>query len=85
MAPEFIRFVNPGDLRIAHMLGLHAMQIFPLFAFFLARSTPAWRETSRVKTVFAFTTVYVIASATMLYIALEGLPLLPLAIRLGSA
>lgn len=68
-----------GDLRIAHLLGLHGMQILPLFAFFLARATPAWREASRVKVVFAFTTVYVIASGALLYLALEGVPLLPFA------
>ena len=68
-----------GDLRVAHMLGLHGMQVLPFFAFFLARLAPAWREERRVKAVFAFATVYVIAGAALLYLALQGLPLLPIA------
>jgi hypothetical protein len=68
-----------GDLRIAHMIGIHGMQVLPFFAFLLARFAPAWREERRVKAVFAFAAVYAIAGGAMLYLALQGTPLLPIA------
>jgi hypothetical protein len=68
-----------GDLRVAHMLGLHGMQILPLFAFLLGRAKPGWTESRRVASVVAFSTVYVIGAGALLYLALAGVPVLPLA------
>jgi hypothetical protein len=38
-----------GDLRIAHFLGMHTLQLFPLFGFFIARSS---------RTVIVFALIY---------------------------
>jgi hypothetical protein len=73
-------FVNwsteAGDLRVAHMLGLHGMQVIPLFAFLLGRATPGWHEGRRVASVVGFAAVYAIAAGAFLYLALAGMPVL---------
>ena len=56
-----------GDLRIAHFLGMHSLQLFPLFGFFIARSS---------KTVIVFASIYVALVAAILVEALLGLPLI---------
>lgn len=58
---------NYGDLRIAHFLGMHALQVFPLFGYYLAKSS---------KSVFAFVFLYVALVVAVLVQALMGLPLL---------
>jgi hypothetical protein len=70
---------NGGDLRVAHMIGLHGMQIIPLFAFLLGRAKPRWTERRRIAWVVAFSTIYVVAGGVFLYLALSGLPVLPVA------
>ena len=56
-----------GDLRIAHFLGIHTLQIFPLFGYFIAKSS---------KAVIAFALVYAGLVSAVLIQALMGLPLL---------
>ena len=56
-----------GDLRIAHFLGMHTLQLFPLFGYFITRN-------SNVVKVFAF--VYLTIVVAILTQALLGLPLL---------
>ena len=56
-----------GDLRIAHFFGMHTLQIFPLFGYFIARSS---------KTVIAFALIYVGLVTAVLIQALMGLPLI---------
>lgn len=56
-----------GDLRIAHFLGMHTLQIFPLFGYFFAKTS---------KAVIVFALVYAVLVIAVLIQALMGLPLL---------
>jgi len=56
-----------GDLRISHFLGLHAIQILPLFAWFLSRQ--------KASPVVIFALFYLVLSAGTLWQALAGKPL----------
>ncbi len=56
-----------GDLRIAHFLGMHSLQLFPLFGYYITKS-------SKVTIAFAFT--YVMIVVAVLAQALMGLPLI---------
>ncbi|WP_143962721.1 hypothetical protein [Litoribacter populi] len=57
-----------GDLRIAHFLGLHALQAIPLFAWFVSRD--------KIKPVLFFAAVYGLLSLATLLQALAGMPLI---------
>ena len=56
-----------GDLRIAHFFGMHALQLFPLFGFFIAKNK---------NTVFLFSAVYFSWVTFLLIEALFSHPLL---------
>ena len=71
-----------GDLRVAHMIGLHGMQIVPLFAFLLGRLKPRWTERRRIGWVVGFSTIYAAAGGVLLVHALSGQPVFPQ--RLGG-
>jgi hypothetical protein len=58
-----------GDLRVAHFLGMHALQILPLLSFYLLRST---------KLTFAAAALYLLLAAFTLFQALKGKPLIAL-------
>jgi hypothetical protein len=55
-----------GDLRIAHFLGMHTLQLFPLFGYYIAKSS---------KSIIAFALIYVSLVSAVLVQALMGLPL----------
>jgi len=55
-----------GDLRIAHFLGMHTLQLFPLFGYYVASTN---------KTLIVICLFYVAAVLAILIQALMGLPL----------
>ena len=61
-----------GDLRVAHFLGLHALQLTPIFAFGLER----FRVSARTVITFAFAFFYVGIFAYTFAEALQGKPLI---------
>jgi hypothetical protein len=60
-----------GDLRIAHFLGIHALQVIPLFAWLLEK----YLRKDSVKTVIAFSVLYAALFTGLLVHALMGRPL----------
>jgi hypothetical protein len=59
-----------GDLRVAHFLGLHSLQVLALAALFFARK--GWHEKRRVRMVWAISASYVSLFALLLWQALRG-------------
>jgi hypothetical protein len=66
-----------GDLRVAHFLGLHGIQIIPLFAWILAKK---WNTTTRNKViaVLLFGLLFSACIAYVFYQAKQGSPLIKL-------
>ncbi len=67
-----------GDLRIAHLLALHAFQILPLAAYGLSRrkmNIPASRQFAYF---FTFALAYLAVAALLLLLAVHGHPLIAL-------
>lgn len=56
-----------GDLRISHFFGLHAIQVVPMFAWYVSKE--------KVKPVAVFASIYFLLSAATLWQALAGKPL----------
>ena len=70
-----------GDLRIAHFFGMHAMQALPLLGFMLDRATrtSATSVPSVARNVvMAVGILWLAVTAGLLYIALQGRPLISL-------
>jgi prepilin signal peptidase PulO-like enzyme (type II secretory pathway) len=63
-----------GDVRISHFIGLHALQLLPLFALGLRRTRTS--STQRVRLVFTFAGSYASLVAILLWQALRGESLL---------
>jgi hypothetical protein len=68
-----------GDLRIAHSLGLHALQVLPLVGYALARRASAGERRHQVAYLWAFAAVYAAAFTLLFWQAWLGRPLLALA------
>jgi len=64
-----------GDLRPAHALGLHALQVLPLFGWWAVRLRAPITERKRTALVAAFATAYLAAFGALLLQALAGRPL----------
>jgi hypothetical protein len=63
--PFFKWNMKEGDLRVAHFIGMHALQIIPLLAFYLLKNT---------KVVFGLSFIYLILAVFVLMQALQGKP-----------
>ena len=59
-----------GDLRVAHFLGLHALQILPLLAFALAWR--GWQEARRVRVTLAAAASYTGLFSVLMWQAFRG-------------
>jgi hypothetical protein len=66
-----------GDLRIAHFVGLHAMQVL-LLGWWLTANRPGWTSRHRVRLIAILTVSITAAFALVLAQALHGQPLLTL-------
>src|SRR5580692_10182309 len=64
-----------GDLRAAHFLGLHALQVLPLIAFLISRHR-SWTISRKTAYVLAFSGAYALLIALLYFQAIHGLPLL---------
>jgi hypothetical protein len=62
-----------GDLRIAHFVGLHALQALPLLGFFVDRANAPARNV-----VFAVGALWLVLTGGLLFFALQGRPLIAL-------
>lgn len=65
-----------GDLRIAHLMGLHALQVFPLVGFGVSRWQTSRTRAFQVATVWGFVGLYVLLTLWQLLRAFDGQPLL---------
>ncbi len=61
--PIFKWNMKEGDLRVAHFIGMHAIQIIPLASFYVLKST---------KAVFALSALYLLFAAFVLVQALQS-------------
>ncbi|MCC2546754.1 hypothetical protein LJY25_09895 [Hymenobacter sp. BT175] len=67
-----------GDLRAAHFLGLHALQVLPLAGWLLARWRPNLTRSAQTLAIFLFALLYAGAVGLLYWRAVSGLPLLAL-------
>jgi hypothetical protein len=64
-----------GDVRVAHFVGMHAVQVLPVIAWLL---TPIASPARRRRAIFAISAAYFALFAVLLIEALNGHPLIPM-------
>ena|ERR1700730_17949731 len=64
-----------GDLRAAHFLGLHALQVLPIIAFLVSKHK-SWTINRKTSYVFALSGAYAVVIALLYFQAIHGVPLL---------
>ena len=66
-----------GDLRPAHLIGLHGLQVLPLVGYWLSRRRD-WTAGRQTASLFAFAAGYLLLGLLLLWQALAARPLIPL-------
>jgi hypothetical protein len=61
--PFFNWSITAGDLRIAHFIGMHALQVIPIIAFYVLKNT---------KATFGLAAVYALVAFLSWYMAMRG-------------
>jgi hypothetical protein len=61
-----------GDLRIAHFLGMHGLQVLPLLAWWIARRKAPVSERTQRNLIFAAAASYLVLFALVLWQAFRG-------------
>jgi hypothetical protein len=61
-----------GDLRIAHFVGMHGLQVLPLLAWWLSRRRPAMGDRAQRKLVFLLAASYLSLFGLLLWQAFRG-------------
>ena len=73
-------FVNwsmtAGDLRVAHFVGMHGLQVIPVVGYMLAVLAGRGRLSQSVKLVWAYATGYAGVALAMFVVALAGEPVI---------
>ncbi len=64
-----------GDLRVAHFFGIHALQIIPLFGYWVSGK---YESTTAIKSVWVFAVIYLSYVCFTMVQALMGMPFLKL-------
>ena len=64
-----------GDLRVAHFLGLHALQVLPVIGFLISRHR-SWTIPQKTAYVFALSGAYALFIALLYFQAIRGSPML---------
>lgn len=65
-----------GDLRIAHLMGIHALQIIPLYGAFISSRLTHSPASMQVALVVTFALVYTALAFRMFVMAMQGQPLI---------
>ena len=74
---RFLNFsIEGGDLRAAHLMGLHGFQLIPLFGWGLWRRAPALDPRRKTMLVFGFAVLYTLVAAFLFWQAMSGRPIL---------
>ena len=64
-----------GDLRVAHFLGLHALQLMPIIGFLISMRT-GWTTSRKTTLVVAVSAAYVVLVGFLFWRAMDGVPVL---------
>jgi hypothetical protein len=64
-----------GDLRVAHFLGLHALQVLPIIGFLISRHR-SWTLGEKTACVLVLSGAYALFIALLFFLAIHGSPIL---------
>jgi hypothetical protein len=67
-----------GDLRVAHFLGFHALQILPLVGYVLSRRRKQLPQRRQIAYLMLATVAYTVVAVFLFYQAMNGRPLISL-------